>query len=497
MKQFLVMLALLSIGVVTGLWIGKPMSPGSVQESAIEHARKHQDPNYVCPMHSQIVSDQPGTCPICGMDLVEIKSTKGETGESDEAHPVVRIPSTVINNMGVRVAQVERKTLVRTIETPGLVQRLAPEKFIRYTAPAKGRVSKLYFTPGAWVKEGAPLVDIELDDLVEVQKKYLELLAEKQAEEGNIAARTATSNNGVMHAADALAGTQSEMPSDKRAGNTAELAPQAKAESRLAARADDTARNTDRGQGNEQATGEATNQDANPVRDLDKELARVRRLLQLAGMTQARIAELEKTGKTSPVITLYASHEGLIQKLMVKEGEHVGPRRMLFMLGGLARAIVLANAFQRDATWVRQGQDVDIFLPHDSSKPVKGKVTKGAVSININSQNIGIELSFVAPASQVKSGMYVVGHIYGQVKKDVLVIPRDAVIYTRNEKRVIVALGEGRFKPVIIETGISNDTEVEVTRGLEEGDTIVVSAQFFIDSESSLQASFRRIAPVE
>ncbi len=161
------------------------------------------------------------------------------------------------------------------------------------------------------------------------------------------------------------------------------------------------------------------------------------------------------------------------------------------------RVSVLANAFQRDASWVRPGQDVDIILPHDSNHPWKGKVSSGAVSINTNSQNIGVKLVFNAPDSVVKSGMYVVGNIYGQVREDTLTLPREAVIYSRDEKRVIVALGNGRFKPVKVETGISNDREVEILSGLEEGDTVVVSAQFLIDSESSLQASYRRMKGVQ
>ena len=214
-------------------------------------------------------------------------------------------------------------------------------------------------------------------------------------------------------------------------------------------------------------------------------------------MTDKQITALEETKKTSPQITLYAKHAGEVKELRVAVGDEVKSKGLLFTLGGLMRVSVLANAFQRDASWVKAGQDVDIILPHDSNKPWKGKVTSGAVTINTSSQNIGVKLTFNAPDSVVKSGMYVVGNIYGQVRKDTLTLPREAIIYSRNEKRVIVALGSGRFKPVPVETGISNDTEIEILSGLEEGDTVVVSAQFLIDSESSLQASYRRMTGVE
>jgi Cu(I)/Ag(I) efflux system membrane fusion protein len=483
MKQLLSIVLLLSVGVVAGVSLDKYLSStqegsqgnvlavgNSVKESALEHARKHLDPDYVCPMHSQILSNEPGSCPICGMDLVRIKKSQGSAGgEDDNKHPVVQVSSTMINNMGVRVAPVVRKTLVRQIETPGFIQRISKDKYTRYTAPAKGRVSRFYFSTDQWLKKGDPLLDIELDDLVLVQEKYLELLAEQSPSSDQLKA-------GASETTDGEAVEQTSTRSTPVDTAPVEHIPADNA---------DTRQSTD--------TATAGNDETDSGLTLDK----VHRLLLLAGMTEAQIKQLEQTKKTSPLITLYAEHEGEIKELRVAVGDDVKSKEMLFVLGGLMRVIVLANAFQRDASWVRAGQDVDIVLPHDSDKPFKGKVKSGAVTINTTSQNIGVELTFTAPAELVKSGMYVVGNIYGQVKKDALTLPRDAVIYSRNEKRVIVALGDGRFKPVVIHTGISNDNEIEVLSGLDEGDTVVVSAQFFIDSESSLQASYRRIAGVE
>ena len=157
------------------------------------------------------------------------------------------------------------------------------------------------------------------------------------------------------------------------------------------------------------------------------------------------------------------------------------------------RATVLANAFQRDAAWIKPGQAAEIVLPFDADKVWKGVVSQGAVSLNVTSQSIGIQLSFTAPNDLIKPGMYVVGQIFGQVRDDALVIPADAVIYSAAGNRVICALGGGRFKPVPVTVGISSGDEVEILSGVEVGDVVVTSAQFLIDSESSLQASFRRL----
>jgi Cu(I)/Ag(I) efflux system membrane fusion protein len=76
----------------------------------------------------------------------------------------------------------------------------------------------------------------------------------------------------------------------------------------------------------------------------------------------------------------------------------------------------------------------------------------------------------------------------------VITVPREAVIRTGDQARVIVAQGEGKFKPVIVHTGIETDSKVEIVGGLEEGQEVVVSSQFLIDSESSMKAALARMA---
>ena len=455
MKKLLYIVLLIAVGVVAGVSLDRYLTAsqnesGNNNESAMEHAEKHLDPTYICPMHSEIVSNEQGSCPICGMDLVELKISEAEkTGsdnDADERYPVVRVSSTMINNMGVRVAQVERKTLIRQIETPGFIQQIQKESYTRYAAPAKGKITKFYFQRGQWHEKGEPLVDIELDDLVLVQEKHLELFAKEPKPEVPEHESVEDGDTKVIVAVEDESKAEEATDDEKPKGLTLET---------------------------------------------------TRQLLKAAGMTNEQITILEETKSTSPVITLYAKHAGEVKELRTSVGDEVKSNGLLFTLGGLMRVSVLANAFQRDASWVRAGQDVDIILPHDSNKPWKGKVSSGAVSINATSQNIGVRLTFNAPDSVVKSGMYVVGNIYGQVRNDTLTLPREAVIYSRDEKRVIVALGKGRFKPVAVETGISNDNEIEILSGLEEGDTVVVSAQFLIDSESSLQASYRRMTGVK
>jgi Cu(I)/Ag(I) efflux system membrane fusion protein len=375
-------------------------------------------------MHPQIISNKPGTCPICGMALVPVKPAGAETETGADGEPTVRIAPEVVNNLGVKIAPVARTTLMRRIETPGFVQQIEPARHVRVLAPFEARIAALYFKPGQWLEEGKPLVTLESEALRTAGQAHVALL-----EEGEPAATKAP---------DAAATAVAEEP-----------------------------------------------------RRLTLEQSRAQ--LASLGLSSEDIRQLEQKRVASSKLTLHAPYDGTVTNLQVAAGDAVKSGAALFELGGLARATVLANAFQRDAAWIQTGQPVEVRLPHVSSQTWPGVVNQAAVSIDPSSQNIGVRLSFTAPAHLLKSAMYVVATIHGDARRGVLAVPQEALIRTESEDRVIVAIGDGRFKPVRVRIGIETGGQVEILSGLREGDKVVVSAQFLIDSESNLQASFRRM----
>lgn len=433
---------IVGLSFAMGMLAGRYERPGTLPSglesiSGADATAQHQHVSYVCPMHPDVVSDRPGTCPVCGMALVAAKPDAGvaasETamaGAMDDvsnaaaAHPIVRVAPEVISNLGVKTAAVIRTTLRRRIETPGFVQQIQPGQTRRITAPFAARVVSVAFTPGHLLEAGASLLVLESETLRAAERAHLVLLRQDTAQ--------------------AQTTVDQPLPADA----------------------------------------------TSPPLTLEDS----RRTLMQLGLSLDTVHQLEETGTASAQLTLSAPYAAEASDLQVAVGDRVEAGALLFTLTGMARASVLANAFQRDATWIQTGQPVEIRLPHVSGAVWPGVVNQGAVSIDPNSQNIGVRLSFSAPTPLLKSAMYVVASILGDPRADVLAIPQTALIRTEHEDRVIVARDGGRFQPVTVHAGLETGGQVEILDGLQVGDKVVTSAQFLIDSESSLQASFLRMS---
>ncbi len=148
----------------------------SVQkETAVEHAQKHLDPKYTCPMHPQIVKDEPGSCPICGMGLVPM--TPEQTAALVGADVEVKISPTVEHNLGVRTARVVKDKLWRRIDTVGYVDY--DENHISHIhLRTNGWIEKLYVrSEGERVTKGQLLFEVYSPELVNAQEEYLQALS--------------------------------------------------------------------------------------------------------------------------------------------------------------------------------------------------------------------------------------------------------------------------------------------------------------------------------
>ena len=154
---------------------------------------------------------------------------------------------------------------------------------------------------------------------------------------------------------------------------------------------------------------------------------------------------------------------------------------------------MLAEVFERQAEWVEEGQLAEVSLSYIPGKVWQGKVEYIYPSLDLKTRTLKVRLRFDNPGERLKPNMYANVKIFGGAKEKTIVIPLEGLIRTGREERVIISLGGGKFEARNVTAGIESGNYVEILEGINEGDKIVTSGQFLIDSEASMRASLNRM----
>ncbi|HCR16759.1 MAG TPA: efflux RND transporter periplasmic adaptor subunit, partial [Candidatus Latescibacteria bacterium] len=157
----------------------------------------------------------------------------------------------------------------------------------------------------------------------------------------------------------------------------------------------------------------------------------------------------------------------------------------------LARVWVYADVYEYELPWVKVGQPAEVELSYEPGKTFYGEVTYTYPFLESKTRTVKVRMVFPNPEIKLKPGMYANVRIKPLVSRDALVVPSQALIRSGERNVVIVDLGEGRFMPREVRIGVQAEGVYEVLDGLREGEAIVTSAQFLIDSESNLNAALK------
>ena len=215
------------------------------------------------------------------------------------------------------------------------------------------------------------------------------------------------------------------------------------------------------------------------------------RQLKVPGMD---IMGLERSMEPQSVVPVRAPQGGVIIEHNVREGMFVTPEDNMFTIVDLSEIWVMIDVFEHQLAWVAPGLSTEITTQAYPGRVWEGRVEFVYPEVHPQARTLRARLEFMNPDELLKPNMFVEVVIYGGPRHDTLILPREALILSGERELVVKALGDGRFQPVEITTGMWRGEQVEVLSGLDEGDEVVVSGQFLIDSESNLQASFRRMA---
>ena len=207
----------------------------------------------------------------------------------------------------------------------------------------------------------------------------------------------------------------------------------------------------------------------------------------------ASINKLKKDKKVQQFITFYAPQRGVVKQLDIREGFYVKPETMMLSIADLSQVWVKADVFEREVSQVSMGNKVFMRLDYLPNKLWEGIIEHVHPMINPKTRTAIVRLRFDNEKGELKPNMFAQISIDTSADERALLIPKEALIRTGNQDRVVLALGEGNFKSVEVSVGRYDNESVEILKGLSEGERVVSSAQFLLDSESSKSSDFKRM----
>ncbi|WP_298633688.1 efflux RND transporter periplasmic adaptor subunit [uncultured Umboniibacter sp.] len=232
---------------------------------------------------------------------------------------------------------------------------------------------------------------------------------------------------------------------------------------------------------------------ANVQRNNTALIAATERRLRLMGLDDETIADIKRGGEVVDSIAFLAPSDGVVTTLMAREGMYVEPSLELLSIADLSEVWVRAELFEQQQAWVEQGQPVNVRVAGMPRRQWEGEVDYiyPVVSNALRTAQLRVVLDNNDGA--LKPNMFTQLRIEAGVTKAGIIVPEEALIKGERSDRVVIKVGESSFRSVRVRAGLAADGDVIILRGLSEGDQVVTSGQFLIDSESNISAASNRI----
>lgn len=211
-----------------------------------------------------------------------------------------------------------------------------------------------------------------------------------------------------------------------------------------------------------------------------------RERLQLFDVPEHQIRELEASKKVKKNIHIHTPVSGTVIRIGARQGQYVTPGTELFMIVDLSQVWVYAGVYDYELPWIKEGDSVEMTLVS-----VPGTVFNGSLAYiypyaEANTRTTKVRMVFDNPELLLRPDMLAEVVIHSDTRENVIVIPSEAVIRSGDRTQVFVKRGPGKFEPRLVELGVESGGQVAVLKGVAEGEEVVTSAQFLVDSESKL-----------
>ncbi|MEQ8582466.1 MAG: efflux RND transporter periplasmic adaptor subunit [Marinoscillum sp.] len=397
----------LVIGALIG-WVLKPSAPASEMSENHEHVAD-ENGIWTCSMHPQIRQNEPGSCPICGMDLIPLEADMGM-----EDPLAITMSPTALKLANVVTQKVASGEITRTIRLNGKV--MENEKLV-YTQASHipGRVETLNVNfSGEFVQKGQVIAAIYSPELVTAQQELFE---------------------------------------------------------------------------------------AQKIKDRQPELfAAAKRKLYNWKLTEAQINQILANGTPLETLPIRSERSGYVKEKLVMLGDYIKQGAPIYMIADLSNVWVLFDAYESDMAWVREGAPVSFTISSLPGEEFTGNITYIDPTIDPKTRVSKLRVEVNNPDYQLKPEMFASGvlSVAGQARKEGLIVPKTAVMWTGKRSVVYVKTASDQgisFRMRMVTLGPSLGDSYVVKEGLEAGEEIVVNGTFSVDAAAQLAGKPSMMSP--
>lgn len=437
---------LILVALAGAFWLGARSGHGHSEASASKSEQL-----YTCGMHPQVIQNKPGNCSICGMKLTPMRKQpgNGSAGASGERqikyYKSTMMPGEISqtpgnDSMGMEMVPVYEDAAAESSTIaidPVTIQNMA----IRTDQLTKGPLRRTIRTVG--------VIDFDETGLAQVTTKFM----------GWIEKLYVDATGSQVHRGERLFEIYSpELYS-------------AQVEYLLALR-----------------QGANTGSGAEAL----KESTRLK--LKYWDISDEQITELENNGKPQKTLQVSAPIDGFVVEKMIVEGQMVNAGKTLYQLANLSLVWVQTEVYEKDLPYLKLGQEAVVTLSYLPDRKFRGRVTYIYPTVDEKTRTAKVRMEFHNPGFFLKPGMFATVELRSQLEPMTLLVPDSAVLRSGEKNTVFVALEGGRFDPRTVVLGPRGENDMhQVLDGLNEGEKVVVSGQFMLDSESQLREAIRKM----
>jgi hypothetical protein len=216
--------------------------------------------------------------------------------------------------------------------------------------------------------------------------------------------------------------------------------------------------------------------------------------LKFFDISSEQIAELERTRVAKKALRVTAPRDGIVVEKMAVEGQMVDAGMKLYRLADLAIVWVLSQVYEQDLAFVQLGQEATVSLSYLPDRKFRGRVTYIYPTVDEKTRTARVRMEFHNPGYFLKPGMFATVELQVELESSTLLVPDMAVLRSGERNTVFVALAGGKFEPRTVTLGPRSENNMyQVLAGLNEGERVVTSGQFMLDSESQLREAIQKM----